>query len=46
MVMFVIDVATRRVQIAEVHSGPHEAWMIQQAKNLTDAEHRFLKGTS
>jgi len=39
----VIDLATRRVQIAGIHADPCEAQMLQWARNLTDAEDGFLK---
>ena len=44
MVFFVIDVSTRRVQIAGIHVDPCETQMLQWARNLTDAEDGFLKG--
>ena len=44
MVFFVIDVATRKVEIAGIHVDPCETQMIQMAKNLTDAQDGFLKG--
>jgi hypothetical protein len=44
MVFFVIDLATRKVQIAGVHADPSEAQMIQYARNLTDPVDGFLKG--
>jgi transposase InsO family protein len=44
MVFFVIDLATRRVQIAGIHVDPCETQMIQWARNLTDAQDGFLKG--
>jgi len=37
-VFFVIDLATRRVQIAGIHADPCETQMLQWARNLTDAE--------
>jgi hypothetical protein len=43
MVFFVIDLATRRVQIAGIHADPCETQMIQWARNLTDAQDGFLK---
>jgi transposase InsO family protein len=43
MVFFVIDVSTRKVQIAGVHADPCETQMLQWARNLTDAEDGFLK---
>ncbi|MCL2649166.1 MAG: integrase core domain-containing protein, partial [Phycisphaerales bacterium] len=44
LVYFVINVQSRRVQIAGIHSNPDEDWMLQQARNLTDPQHGFLKG--
>lgn len=44
LVFFVIDVSTRRVQIAGIDRNPDEQWMIQQARNLTDNDQGFLKG--
>jgi hypothetical protein len=43
MVFFVIDLATRRVQIAGIHADPCETQMVQWARNLTDAQDGFLK---
>jgi hypothetical protein len=34
-VLFVIDLASRRVEIAGIVHQPHEAWMKQVARNLT-----------
>ena len=34
-VLFVIDIATRRVHIAGISSGPNRNWMSQMARNLT-----------
>jgi hypothetical protein len=42
-VLFVIDIATRRVKIAGIVSDPHGAWMKQVARNLTDEVDGFLK---
>jgi transposase InsO family protein len=44
-VLFVIDIATRRVRIAGIVRQPDGAWMKQVARNLTDAVDGFLKGT-
>jgi len=44
MVFFVIDVATRRVQIAGIHEDPAEPQMLQMARNLSDFQDSFLKG--
>jgi putative transposase len=41
-VLFVIDLATRRVEIAGITEQPHEAYMKQMARNLTDAIDGFL----
>src|SRR5262249_44043044 len=44
MVLFVIDLESRRVHIAGVVRQPHGAWMNQVARNLTDAIDGFLRG--
>jgi len=44
LVLFVIDLATRRVQIAGIHHDPAEPQMLQMARNLTDAQDGFLCG--
>ncbi len=44
-VLFVIDIETRRVQIAGIVRQPHGAWMKQIARNLTDHVDGFLGGT-
>ncbi|HET8938919.1 MAG TPA: hypothetical protein VFN67_35990 [Polyangiales bacterium] len=41
-VLFVIDLATRRLEIAGITEQPHEAYMKQMARNLTDAVDGFL----
>ena len=41
-VLFVIDLATRRVEVAGITDQPHEAFMKQMARNLTDAVDGFL----
>ena len=43
LVFFVIDLATRRVEITGVHHTPCETQMLQWARNLTDAQDGFLK---
>lgn len=43
-VLFVIDLETRRVQIAGVVRQPDGAWMQQVARNLTDSVDGFLQG--
>ncbi len=45
VVFFVIDIKTRRVEIAGITSSPHEVWMRQMARNLTDAVDGFLRDT-
>ena len=42
--LFVMEVATRRVHFAGCTPNPSEAWMKQIARNLTDAEDGFLNG--
>jgi len=43
-VLFVIDLETRRVQIAGIVRHPHGLWMEQVARNLTDHVDGCLKG--
>ena len=43
-VLIVIDLASRRVEIAGITASPDSAWMCQIARNLTDCEHGFLPG--
>ena len=43
-VLLVIDLKSRRVEIAGIVQQPHEAWMKQVARNLTDATDGFLRG--
>jgi transposase InsO family protein len=44
LVFFVIELRTRRVHIAGIGCNPQGAWMVQLARNLTDATSGFLKG--
>ena len=44
-VLFVIDLKTRRVEIAGIIQQPEKEWMSQIARNLTDAEDGFLNGS-
>ncbi len=43
-VLFVIDLATRKVEIAGMSRGPDGLWMDQMARNLLDAADGFLLG--
>lgn len=43
-VMFVIELKTRRVEIAGITTSPDSAWMSQIARNLTDDQDGFLRG--
>jgi len=38
----VIELATRRIEIAGITTGPGEAWMMQVGRNLTDPFDGFL----
>ena len=42
--LFVMELATRRVHFAGGTPNPNEPWIKQMAKNLTDAEDGFLNG--
>jgi putative transposase len=44
VVFFVMQLKTRTVEIAGITSQPDEAWMMQVARNLTDARDGFLRG--
>ena len=39
---FVIELATRRIEIAGITTGPSEIWMMQIGRNLTDPFDGFL----
>jgi transposase InsO family protein len=43
-VLFIIELSTRRVEIAGIVSEPDAAWMSQVSRNLTDAADGFLTG--
>ena len=43
-VLFVIELATRRVAICGITTNPNEAWMLQMARNLMDSESGALLG--
>ena len=44
-VLFVLDLASRTVKIVGITTHPHEQWMMQMARNLTDVEEPFLRHT-
>ena len=44
-VLFIVDLKTRRVEIAGIVPRPDGEWMSQVARNLTDAEDGFLNGS-
>jgi transposase InsO family protein len=44
LVLFVIDLKTRRINISGIAPRPNGEWMQQMARNLTDDEDGFLKG--
>ena len=46
LVLFVIELKTRRVKIAGIHPQPYGEWMEQMARNLTDAVDGFLQDAS
>ncbi len=43
-VLFVIHLATRKVEIAGITTHPNEVWMKQVARNVTMVEWGFLEG--
>jgi len=43
---FVIELKTRRVEIAGIHHQPYGEWMEQVARNLTDSLDGFLQGAT
>src|SRR2546421_336106 len=44
-ILFFIDIASRSVHIAGITPHPDNRWMKQIARNVTDAEDGFLRGT-
>ena len=42
LVFFVIEIATRKVEIVGIHADPCETQMLQWARNLTERPIRFL----
>ena len=43
-VFFLINIATRRIEIAGIKADPNGSWMQQVARNLLDVEDGFLLG--
>jgi putative transposase len=43
--LFVMELATRRVHFAGSTANPDEPWMLQVSRNLSDAEEGFLRET-
>lgn len=43
MVLFVIDLKTRRIEIAGIIASPDGIWMSQVARNLTNCDDGFLR---
>jgi transposase InsO family protein len=43
-VLFIIELSTRRVEIAGIASEPDGAWMSQMGRNVTDASDGYLTG--
>jgi putative transposase len=43
-IFFVVELATRRVELAGISHQPHGAWMLQVARNLLDSVDGFLEG--
>ncbi len=44
MVLFFIDIKTRKVELAGIANDPDGKWMAQMARNQTDAFDGFLLG--
>ena len=42
-VFFIMELATRRVEVAGITPGPDEAWMMQVGRNLTDPFDGFCR---
>jgi putative transposase len=42
-VLFVIELATRRVVICGITTNPNEAWMLQAARHLVDTRSGLLQ---
>jgi putative transposase len=44
MVLFAIDLSSRKVEILGIKPNPDGTWMEQIARNVIDSEEGFLKG--
>ena len=44
LVLFIIELSSRRVQLAGIARCPNGLWMAQIARNVTDSEEGILKG--
>ena len=44
-ILFFIDIASRRVHLAGITLHPDNPWMMQIARNITDRDDGFLRGT-
>ena len=44
-ILFFIDIASRRVHLAGITPHPDNPWMMQIARNITDKDDGFLRGT-
>jgi transposase InsO family protein len=42
--LFFMEIATRRVHFAGLTTNPDEGWLLQVARNVTDADDGFLRG--
>ena len=42
--LFFMEIATRRVHFAGLTTNPDEGWLLQVARNVTDADEGFLRG--
>jgi len=43
-ILFFIDIASRSIHIAGITPHPHNPWMTQIARNITDVNDGFLRG--
>jgi putative transposase len=42
--LFFMELATRRIHFAGLSTNPDEGWILQAARNVTDADQGFLRG--